>query len=60
MWDNDVRGRCRRIVSQPPGRFGKIMEVIVKVRTAFGLTVPEAKMQIMCLHGKDTPTNGGM
>lgn len=44
------------IVSKSPGSLGKMMEVVVKVCTTFGLAVSEAKTQILCLHGCNTPT----
>ena len=37
------------VVSQPPEQLRKMMEVIVVVFAAFGLTVSEAKTEIMCL-----------
>ena len=40
------------VVSQPPEQLRKMMEVIVVVCAAFGLTVLEAKTEIMCLRTK--------
>lgn len=46
------------IVSHSPGGLGNMMEVIVKLCTAFGLILSEAKTEIivgiMDLHGKMT------
>ena len=44
-----------RVVSQSPELLGKMMGVIVVVCAAFGLTVSEAKTEIMCLHAKGVP-----
>ena len=43
------------VVSQSPEQLKKIMDVIVVVCTAFGLTVSETKTKIMCLHAKGMP-----
>ena len=43
------------VVSQSPKQLGKIMGVIVVVCAAFGLTVSEAKTEIMCLRAKGMP-----
>ena len=40
------------IVSRLPGEVEKIMTVIVTACAAFGLTVSEAKAEIMCLQTK--------
>ena len=40
------------VVSQSPELLRKMMGVIVVVCAAFGLTVPEAKTEIMCLRAK--------
>ena len=37
------------VVSKSPEQLGKMMDVIVTVCAAFGLTVSEAKTEIMCL-----------
>ena len=42
-------------VSQSPEQLRKMMGVIVVVCAAFGLTVPEAKTEIMCLRAKWMP-----
>ena len=42
-------------VSQSLAQLGKIMGVIVVVCAAFGLTVSEAKTEIMCLRAKEMP-----
>ena len=44
-----------RIVSQSPEQSRKMMRVIVVVCTAFGLTLWEAKTEIMCLRTKGMP-----
>ena len=44
-----------RVASQSPEQLKKMMEVIVVVCAAFGLTVSEAKTEIMCLHVKGMP-----
>ena len=44
-----------RVVSQSPEQLRKMMGVIVVVCTAFGLTVSEAKTEIMCLSAKGMP-----
>lgn len=44
------------ILSQSLCSLGNMMEVILKVCTAFGMTVSEAKAETMCLHGNNTPT----
>ena len=43
------------VVSQSPGQLRKMMGVIVVVCAAFGLTVSEAKTEIMCLRAKGMP-----
>ena len=43
------------IVSQSPEQLRKMMGVIVVVCAAFGLTVSEAKSEIMCLSAKGVP-----
>ena len=43
------------VVSQSPEQLKKIMGVIAEVRGAFGLTVSEAKTEIMCLRAKGMP-----
>ena len=43
------------VVSQLPEQLRKIMGVILVVCAAFGLTVPEAKTEIMCLRAKGMP-----
>ena len=43
------------VVSQSPEQLRKMMGVIVVVCAVFGLTVSEAKTEIMCLHGKGMP-----
>ena len=43
------------VVSQSPEQFKKMMGVIVVVCAAFGLTVSEAKTEIMCLLAKGMP-----
>ena len=43
------------VVSQPPEQLGKLMGVIVVVYATFGLTVSEAKTEIMCLRTKGIP-----
>ena len=40
------------VVSQSPKQLRKMMVVIVVVCAAFGLTVSEAKTEIMCLRAK--------
>ena len=44
-----------RVVSQSPDQLRKMMEVIVVVCAAFGLTVSETKTEIMCLRAKGMP-----
>ena len=44
-----------RVVSQSSEQMRKMMEVIVAVCAAFGLTVSEAKTEIMCLRAKGVP-----
>ena len=44
-----------RVVSQLPEQLRKIMGVTVVVCAAFGLTVSEAKNEIMCLDTKGMP-----
>ena len=43
------------VVSQPPEQLAKMMGVIAVVYAAFGLTVSEAKAEIMCLRAKRMP-----
>ena len=43
------------VVSQSPEQLRKIMGVIVVVCAAFGLTVSEAKTEIMCLRADGMP-----
>ena len=43
------------VVSRSPKQPKKMMEVIVVVRTAFGLTVSETKTETMCLRAKGMP-----
>ena len=43
------------VVSLSPEQLRKMMGVIVVVRAAFGLTVSEAKTEIMCLRAKGMP-----
>ena len=43
------------VVSQSPKQLRKMMGVIVVVCAAFGLTVLEAKTEIMCLRAKGVP-----
>ena len=43
------------VVSQSPGQLRKMMGVIAVVCAAFGLTVSEAKTEIMCLRAKGMP-----
>ena len=43
------------VASQSPEQLRKMMGVIVVVCAAFGLTVSEAKTEIMCLHAKGMP-----
>ena len=43
------------VVSQSPEQLRKMMGVIVIVCAAFGLTVSEAKAEIMCLRAKGMP-----
>ena len=43
------------VVSQPPEQVNKMMGVIVVVCAAFGLTVSEAKTEIMCLRVEGMP-----
>ena len=43
------------VVSQSPQQLRKMMGVIVVVCAAFGLTVSEAKTEIMCLHARGMP-----
>ena len=45
------------VVSQLPEQLRKMMGVIVVVCAAFGLTVPEAKTEIMCLRAKGMPVS---
>ena len=43
------------VISQSPEKLRKMMGVIVVVCAAFGLTVSEAKTEIMCLRAKGMP-----
>ena len=43
------------VVSRSPEQLRKMMEVIVVVCVAFGLTVSEAKTEVMCLRAKGMP-----
>ena len=43
------------VVSQSPEQLRKMMEVMVVVCAAFGLTVSETKTEIMCLRAKGMP-----
>ena len=43
------------VVSQSPEQLRKMMGLIVVVCAAFGLTVSEAKTEIMCLRAKGVP-----
>ena len=43
------------VVSESPEQLRKMMGAIVVVCTAFGLTVSEAKTEIMCLRAKGMP-----
>ena len=43
------------VISRLPGQLGKMMGVIVVVCAAIGLTVLEAKTEIMCLRAKGVP-----
>ena len=43
------------VVSQSPEQLRKMMEVIVVVCAAFGLTISEAKTEIMCLRANGMP-----
>ena len=43
------------VVSRSPEHLRKMMGVIVVVCAAFGLTVSEAKTEIMCLRAKEMP-----
>ena len=43
------------VVSQPPEQLRKMMGVIVVVCAAFGLTVSEAKTEMMCSRAKGMP-----
>ena len=43
------------VVSQSPEQLRKMMGVIVVVCAAFGLTVSEAKTEIICLRAKGMP-----
>ena len=45
------------VVSRPPEQLRKIMGVITVVCAAFGLTVSEAKTEIMCLRAKGIPAS---
>ena len=44
-----------RVISRSPEQLRKMMGVIVVVCAAFGLTVSEAKTEIMCLRAKGMP-----
>ena len=44
-----------RVASQSPEKQRKMMGVIVVVCAAFGITVSEAKTEIMCLHAEGMP-----
>ena len=46
-----------RVVSRSPEKLRKMMGVIVVVCAAFGLTVSEAKTEIMCLRAKGVPVS---
>ena len=48
------------VVSQSPERLRKMMGVIAIVCAAFGLTVSEAKTEIMCLSAKGMPESTGI
>ena len=48
-------GDDAEVVSQSPEQFGKMMGVVVVVCAVFGLTVSEAKTEIMCLRAKGMP-----
>ena len=43
------------VISQSPEKLRRVMGVIVVVGLAFGLTVSEAKTEIMCLRTKEMP-----
>ena len=43
------------VISQSPEKLRRVMGVIVVVGVAFGLTVSEAKTEIMCLRTKGVP-----
>ena len=43
------------VVSQSPEQLRKMMGIIVIVYAAFGLTVSEAKIEILCLRAKEMP-----
>ena len=47
-----VRGRCAGIVSRSSGGLERMMTVIVTACSSFGLTVFEAKTEMMCLETK--------
>ena len=51
LWSTDDAG----VVSRSPEQLRKMMGVIVIVCAAFGLTVSEAKTEIMCLRAKGMP-----
>ena len=48
-------GEDTGVVSQSPEQLRKMMGVIVVVCAVFGLTVSEAKTEIMCLRAKGMP-----
>ena len=48
------------VVSQFPEQLRKMVAVIVVVCTAFGLTVSEAKTEIMCIRTKEMPESTAM
>ena len=48
------------VVSQSPEQLRKMMGVIVVVCAAFGLTVSEAKTEIMCLRAKGMPESSAI
>ena len=43
------------VISQPPEQLGKMVGVVVAVCAVFGLTISEAKTEIMCLRAKGMP-----
>ena len=48
------------VVSQSPEKLKKMMAVIVVVCVAFGLTVSEAKTEIMCLRATGMPESNAI